>query len=253
MLYLVLFLSGVCFGSFVNCLVYRSNHSLSFVAGRSFCPSCRHKIGWFDNVPLLSFLFLRGKCRHCKKKIAVHYPLVELAGGLLFLICGLTKIKFNLALPYPVLLIFTFILFTSIVSDILYMTIPLFPVIFGYAVGSVYFILFEPSLFFGRMIVSLSMGLLFLMIYLLTRGRGMGFGDVYLSAFIGLILGFPRGLMAIYFAFVIGGLFGSVLLLLKKKKLKSRIAFGPFLVISATTFMLFPDLGFAVLRLFGLN
>ena len=104
----------------------------------------------------------------------------------------------------------------------------------------------------ARIIVSLSIGLLFFALYWFSKGKGMGFGDIYLSAFVGLILGFPRGLMAIYFAFIAGGLIGLILLILKRKKLKSKIAFGPFLAASGIIFMLFPDLEFAILHIFGL-
>lgn len=80
---LAVFILGLCVGSFLNVLIYRLPKNLGFVKGRSFCPKCKHKLSWFDNIPLLSFLFLKGKCRYCKKPISIRYPLVEVVTGLL--------------------------------------------------------------------------------------------------------------------------------------------------------------------------
>jgi len=84
--YLIIFIFGACIGSFLNCLIYRLDSKQSFLKGRSFCPHCKHQLGFFDLIPILSFIIVKGKCRYCKKKISWQYPLVEIATGIVFLL-----------------------------------------------------------------------------------------------------------------------------------------------------------------------
>src|SRR3989344_458489 len=107
MSWVFLFLLGLCAGSFLNCWVYRLNHGLSVARGRSFCPACRHQLAWLDNIPLLSFLLLSGRCRYCHSPIASYYPLVELAAGLLTVLVISSQLSvISLILAYLLLAIF---------------------------------------------------------------------------------------------------------------------------------------------------
>jgi len=229
-----LFFLGLFFGSFINCVVYRLNNGLSPLKGRSICPKCKHQLAWFDNIPLLSFILLGGKCRYCGKPISWQYPLVELASGALTLSifnfqffpsiagsrCGGTI--FNLIITYSLLAIF--------VSDLVYTTIPdelVYPTLL---IVFIYLLIFRPLNFLiSNFLISFSTAGFFYLLVLITRGRGMGLGDVKLAGLMGLILGWPKIIIALYLAFLTGAFFGVILILLKKKKFGQHIPFGPFL------------------------
>ena len=125
-IYLIVFIFGLLIGSFINCLVYRLHIKKSFIHGRSFCPHCKHQLVWYDNLPLISYLFLKGKCRYCKKTISIQYPLVELSTAILFLIIFIqqfTQSNFNIlffssldVLKLIAYFIFTAFLITSVAS-----------------------------------------------------------------------------------------------------------------------------------------
>jgi leader peptidase (prepilin peptidase)/N-methyltransferase len=226
----LIFIFGLLLGSFLNCLVYRLNEAKNwrkFFFGRSYCPKCKRNLCWFDNLPLFSFLFLKGKCRWCHSPIPWRYPLVELATGILsvmvyhFSIGSVANLIFNLIMIYALIGIF--------LSDLLYRTIPdqiVYPVIalalFWLIVNSQW-----PSVLSG-----LGAALFFLLLVLLTRWQGMGLGDVKLAGLMGLILGFPKIIVALYLGFLTGALVGVILVLTKRKRLKSEIPFGPFLVLA---------------------
>jgi len=219
-----LFTVGVCFGSFVNCVVYRLNHNLSPLRGRSICPKCKHQLAWSDNIPLLSFALLKGKCRYCHSPISWQYPIVELTAGTLALLIfnlqfPIYKLIFNLLIMYCLLAIF--------VSDLRYMTIPdkvVYPAIFLSLLYSLFFI--RDSVF---LISGLGTAGFFYFLVLVTKGRGMGLGDVKLAGLMGLILGWPKIAVALFLAFLTGAVVGVILILLGKKRFGEHIPFGPFL------------------------
>lgn len=225
----VLFILGLVFGSFINCLVWRLNHGLSPLWGRSTCPKCKHQLAWYDNIPLLSFVILRGRCRYCHSPISWQYPVVELVTGLItLLVFGFYPylkwqyLIFNLIIAYALIAVF--------ISDLLYQTIP-DEIIFPTMIISLIFNFFNFSIsqFFNFLISGLVFGGFFWFLYLITRGKGMGFGDVKLSLLIGLILGYPKITIVFYLAFLTGALVGVILILLGKKKFGDHIPFGPFL------------------------
>ncbi|MFH1289290.1 MAG: prepilin peptidase [Patescibacteria group bacterium] len=232
-----LFLAGLCVGSFVNVLVYRLNNDLSPLRGRSVCPSCKKKISWYDNIPIISFIFLKGRCRKCKSSISWRYPLIELTSALVFvLIFVLNDFSLFYFLITPLFLAIFF-------SDLEYQTIPnsllvvglimvflkwISDYFFGFTdMGFSYWLSLLPNLF-----SALGGFLFFLSLHALTRGKGMGMGDVKLVFLLGLILG-PRGiLVCLFLAFLTGALVGVILMISRKKKFKERIAFGPFLILA---------------------
>lgn len=228
-----IFLLGISSGSFLNCLVWRLNHGLSPIKGRSICPKCKRQLAWYDNIPLLSFFLLRGKCRWCHSPISIQYPLVELATGILFvMVTRVTRDTLHVTrlddfwLVTCYLLLVTACFIAIFVSDLLYMTIPDQIVFSGIILG------FGWSMVNGQWLMVLSglgAALFFFFLAFLTRFKGMGLGDVKLAGLMGLILGWPKILVAFYFAFLTGAAVGVILILLGKKHFGQHIPFGPFL------------------------
>ncbi|MBZ9578068.1 prepilin peptidase [Patescibacteria group bacterium] len=233
--YPIIFIFGLAVGSFLNCVIYR----LAFPRGRSFCPYCKHILSWQDLIPVLSFFILRGKCRYCLKKISWQYPLVELATGILFILIlnyelGIMNYEF---FDFRTILNSLFLILTScfliiiFVYDLKHFIIPdkiIYPAI---VITFLYnLILNSQFIIHNSIFAALGAALFFLFIVLVSRGRWMGLGDVKLAFFIGLFLGFPDILIALFFAFLIGAIIGVGLILAKRKTLKSEVPFGPFLV-----------------------
>lgn len=237
------FVLGLCVGSFLNVLIYRLPRNLP-LTGRSFCPKCRKKISWYDNIPLLSFLLLKGRCRACHSPISFQYPLVELATGTLFVIAFLFFPWQNYELRFMIydlggwlLLVYGFWLVSALVAifviDLKHQIIP-DQLIYPTAVFSVLFeFINRYSSVINHLLSAFGAGFFFLLLHLFTRGRGMGFGDVKLSVLMGLILGFPKAILAFYIAFLTGAFWGVILILAGKKKFGQQVPFGPFLVGSA--------------------
>jgi len=223
---LIIFVFGLVTGSFLNVVIYRLPRGLGFVKGRSFCPKCKRKISWFDNVPLISFILLKGHCRFCRKPISLRYPLVELLTGGIFYLSYLSHLSF---LSYPLFCGLIVIFFIDLEHQIIpdEIVTPLSILFF------LYFLITDRQLLITNYLITGIVSFLFLYsIYLLTKGKGMGFGDVKLAFLIGLVLGWPKVVVAFYLAFLTGAFFGIILILLGKAKLKQKIAFGPFLVFS---------------------
>ena len=221
----------------MNCLIYRLETKQGFLLGRSFCPKCRHILEWHDLIPLFSFILLKGRCRYCRKKISIQYPLVELFTGILFLLFFIFHFSFFIYLISCFLIaIFVYDLKHYIIPDrLIYPAIAL----------ALFYQLFEAwsfgrwGMFEVRNLVYGTLPSLFLLgIILISGGKWMGLGDFKLAILMGLILNWPKVLVALFFSFFIGGIMGIALLLTKKKKLTSEVPFAPFLV-SGTFIALF--------------
>jgi prepilin signal peptidase PulO-like enzyme (type II secretory pathway) len=232
LIYIFVFIFGVCIGSFLNCVIYRLEQKRK-ITGRSFCPNCKHKLSWIDLFPVFSFLCLGGKCRYCRNKISIQYPLAELATGALFILL------FNYqnilqSVFYWIIASFLIILFIYDLKHYLIPDMVLFPAI---AITLIYNLISPYSItkfwlvFFAIIIAS---GF-FLVIFLASKGKWMGFGDVKLAILMGLLLGLPNVLVALFLAFFFGAIIGVILMIFGKKGLKSEIPFGPFLI--AGTFL----------------
>lgn len=269
MIYLILlfiFFSGTAIGSFLNAFEFRLHKKKDFIKDRSKCPRCGTVLRWFDLIPILSWLVLGGRCRYCGKKISVQYPLIELCTGILFAVFAYQHFAFSnnflviekFSLPYS---IFTFFLGLVIVSGLIFFTIydlkygiipdkVLFPLIlitfFSYLLIYIFQLqgfLTELSFSFWTNILSaIGAGVFFFIIIFFTKGKGMGGGDMKLAIWLGLFLGWPNILYALYTAFVVGGFAGILLFILKVKKLKETIPFGPFMTLSALTVFIYSDL-----------
>jgi prepilin signal peptidase PulO-like enzyme (type II secretory pathway) len=229
------FLFGLMVGSFLNCVIYRLNSRESFLKGRSYCPYCKHTLEWKDLIPIFSFLILKGRCRYCQKRISFQYPLVELSTGILTLLFLKRAIYGDpISIFYWVLSCFLLIIF---VYDLKHFIIPdkiIYPailiVIIWYLIAGIFFKFYTKYEMLNAIYSALGASLFFLFIYLISKGKWMGFGDVKLAFLMGLFLGFPKILVALFFSFFIGAMIGIGLILVKKKNLKSEVPFAPFLV-----------------------
>jgi len=229
----LIFLFGLCIGSFLNVVIYRLEKKEN-LGGRSFCPHCRRQLSWKDLFPVFSFLLLGAKCRYCKKKISWQYPIVEALTGLVFVFV-FNSVAFQL-LDLSFLLYVASVLIVIFIYDVKHYIIPdkvLFPAIAITLVYRMIFVLTKGDwMVLGAYLLAVLIGSgFFLFIFLVSRGRWMGFGDVKLAILMGLLLGFPNILVALFLAFFLGAVMGVMLMLFRKKNLKSEMPFGPFLIV----------------------
>jgi prepilin signal peptidase PulO-like enzyme (type II secretory pathway) len=240
---IMFFVLGAALGSFVNMLTYRTalqykitrNKKQGTNKGRSYCDFCGRQLEWWENVPIISWVFLKGKSRCCSNPLPWQYPVVELvmgvlaAGGFLLLkeTMGINEIFLGQMGFY--LAIITLLMFL-LVFDLKYMILPDFGVfiLIGLALIGV---VFDEKNIIPYLLSALG-GFLFLGgLHWLTKGKGMGFGDAKLAIFMGLFLGWPKILVAFYVAFILGAAVGILLVLSRKAGRRSQIAFGPFLIL----------------------
>lgn len=233
---------GLCFGSFLNAMVWRLHAGRDFVRERSECDHCHHQLAWYDLVPVLSWVSLGGRCRYCRKPISWQHPLVEMltalafVGSFLFWPYGWSDVAVVLFAGWLISLV---ILIALAVYDMKWMLLPdklTFPLmglsfVMGLilTIGVMQMTLSDAFLFMGYGV--LSIGGLYYVLYILTKRRGVGFGDVKLGVAMGLMGGWKVGLITVMLANVIGLLAVLPGMISGKVKFKSRIPFGPFLII----------------------
>lgn len=236
---LFLFILGTAIGSFLNVVIDRIPRDES-LNGRSHCDYCKHVLGPLDLFPLFSFIFLGGKCRYCKKRLSFQYPLIELMTGVLFVVVYIGKFQVvtlelfaYLGLTACLIAIFVTDLKEQIIPDELQIAL-LILITFLHAVSGSSVVDLGYSVTSGLIVAGPILAL-----HLLTKGRGMGFGDVKLAFNIGFLYGWAKGLLVLYVGFIFGAVVGIILLLGGIKKMKSKIAFGPFLVLGVFVFLFF--------------
>lgn len=222
---LIVALLGLTIGSFLGALTYRKPRRISVINGRSFCPHCKAKIVWYDNIPLLSFFCLGGRCRTCGKKISFRYVAIETLTAVIFL--ALFR-YFGFPLFFYLATI-AFFLIAIFIIDLEHKIIPDELVFWGILIVFAFLLFFSPNLLFKNLLVGFVASFSFLLIHLVTRGRGMGLGDVKFVVLGGLILGWPETPVWLFLAFASGAVIGVILILLRKTKFGREIAFGPFL------------------------
>ena len=235
-----IFLMGLCIGSFLNVCIYRLPESKSIVHPRSMCPNCDTLIPFYDNIPLFSYLWLKGQCRRCKVKISMRYPMVELLGGLValgtYLRFGLTIETLIYYVFIAALLVVTFIdLDHRIIPDVI--TLPGIPICFA-ASFALPDITYKDALL-GILIGGGSLFLVAWVYTLLTKKEGMGGGDIKLLAMMGAIVGWKGVLFTIFIASLVGTLAGFAVMLQSRKGMKLAVPFGPFLSIGSITYIFF--------------
>jgi len=233
---IIAFVFGLIWGSFLNVVIVRFDDWLSILRDRSHCPKCKAKLPWYDLVPLFSFIALRGKCRQCQKPISFQYPLVELstaalvAAGyyLVFLLNDLPLV--NASLAFAAYIIVLGALIAIFFHDLYEMLVPevlSFVALLAAAVFSLFFYGDWQTTLYGGLVALVPIALL---VYP-TKGVWMGEGDVKIAATLGLLVGWPAAVVFLVAAFVIGGVFGAILMLTGQAKMKSAVPFAPFLII----------------------
>lgn len=240
------FILGTVFGSFIDCTAERLAKKEDVILKRSYCPKCHHSLAWFDLIPIVSFIFLKGRCRYCHARIPWEYPLVEFSTGLLFaavpLILGVNTIStFLLVASIPLMIILLYDLKHSLIPDEL--IYPTLGITLLFWLGEDLFLknpLTIETSFFLKSIIGLGIfGGFLALLYFLTREKGMGLGDVELGLLLGAILGWPQALIGLFLSFFIGAILGLILVITTKKSWKTEVPFGPFLIIGSLTAFLF--------------
>lgn len=234
------FILGAVVGSFLNVCIYRLPAGESVVSPPSRCPSCGTRIRPWDNVPILSWLILRGRCRSCRAKISARYPLVELINGLLTLALFL---KFGPTLTFAVLFIFCSALVAITFIDLDHQIIPDVISLPGIALGFAASF-FLPWLGWLNSLIGIVAGggSLLLVAWLyerLTGKEGMGGGDIKLLAMMGAFLGWRAVPFIIFASSLVGSVIGLTVMMLQKKDSKLAIPFGPFLALGAVLYIFF--------------
>lgn len=252
LLSIFVFLLGSCLGSFANVVIYRLPKGESVVTPRSRCGSCLKQIAWFDNIPILSWFILRGKCRNCKAAYSFRYPLVELIMGFLFL---LTFQKYQISAFTLEYFIFIFGLVTVTFIDFDHMILPDVFTLSGIVIGLVGAVLNPDRIFLEALAgVVFGGGTLWALAYLyqiMRKEDGMGGGDIKLLAWVGAVLGWKAIPFVIIASSVVGSVVGISIMIVQKKGLKTVIPFGPYLALGSVLYFLGGDqLGLWYLRLF---
>jgi len=269
--YFFIFIAGTLIGSFLNLVADRVVKGKNILVDRSECDFCHTKLGVKDLFPIFSFLFQKGRCRYCDKKLSWYYPLSEIITGLMFVfvahytqILGSFNIYVLLSFIYvTVVFCFFIVLF---LTDAKYMVIPNKIVYAGIAFILVFLVsnfsyamyqfrqslitddfgkyLYESGYWHENLYAGLrSLGVMLLSTFFIalffkfliwvTKGRGMGEGDLPLAVLISVFNGYPFNILAIFMGFVVGAIFSLVLVALRRKSMKSTIPFGPFLILGS--------------------
>lgn len=240
-----LFVLGLLVGSFLNVVVFRMERQVSFVGGRSRCLSCNHQLAWYDNIPLLSFLYLQGKCRYCSTKLSWQYPIVEMVTGILFALSFLILKNYSewlqLGVAFFLLLSICFAILIT-VYDLRFSVIPdVF--LWGINLSAAGFLglhwLFIPEGvvqflpdFYSAVFGALVAGGFFFLLVSFSKETWMGWGDVWLGIWGGMLVGLPLIQIFITLSFTLGAVVGLGLLYRQKKTLKAELPFAPYLLLA---------------------
>lgn len=233
---IVIFIFGIIIGSFLNVCIYRIPRDESIAYPQSHCTNCNSSIKWYDLIPIISYIILKGKCRHCNQHISIRYPIVEFVTGILYV---MIYVKFGFGIEFA-----KYAVFTSVITVIGMIDLDTTDVYFQViAIGLISAMVFMGIYYYNGFPVityiyggALGGGLLAL-ITVVTRG-GMGWGDAEICLVCGLFLGFKLTFVMLFFSFIIGAFIGVLLILSKKKSAKDYIPFGPFVAIAAIFTML---------------
>lgn len=223
MFWIWLFFIGACFGSFFNVVIYRLPLHKSIIKGRSYCPGCYHRLSWYDLLPIISYLWLRGRCRYCSMKIGISHLIIESIGGILFVVCFYQYGLYKMIIVYFIAMLLLVIALIDIKTFNIYeiTILILFVLAIIYRLLTRFDIL---DIITGSLIISgLMMG-----INLFIK-NGFGVGDIELMFVSGVLLGFNKNVLAFMIAVIAGGVYSLVLLLLKKTTMNSYLPFAPFL------------------------
>lgn len=253
--YVMFFVVGLCCGSFVNMLLYRTARRYGLEKKkilkrvrddkRSFCDFCGKQLKWYENVPVVSWVIQGGRSKCCGKKLPASYPLVELGMGVILVITNnqitsfpnnyqLSITNYQTLLTTALSLVMVVLLVFSAVFDAKYMILPDFSTYILIVIAVLGLVLDEKNILSYLLAAAGGSGFLGL-VYLLTKGGGMGLGDVKLAVFMGLLLGWPKIIVAFYAAFISGAIWGGWKMVRKKMGRGAIMPFGPFLIWGTVT------------------
>ncbi|MBN1630717.1 MAG: prepilin peptidase [Thermoleophilia bacterium] len=237
-LYVVALLFGLAIGSFLNVVIYRLPRHESLVRPGSHCPKCESAIRWYDNLPVISWLVLRGQCRDCGARISPRYIGVEALTGALFVLA-----MWRLDLTWTLLVAVAFISALVAIAFIDYdhMIIPDAIVLPGAVIGLAASIALEPDRWWVYLVAGFGGAVFCFALAMLWPGGGMGFGDVKMALFIGFVLG-TSVIVAFFLAFLVGSIVGVYLVVVRKRSGKSKLPFGPFLAFGSVVAILAGEL-----------
>jgi len=225
---------GLLFGSFLNVCISRLPAGESIVSPRSRCPSCRSLIAWYDNIPVLSYLVLGGKCRRCRTVISARYPAIELATSLAFVLQGMAVGTE----PWPLVtrLVLTGLLIALFGTDLETQRLPNVLTYSGIVAGVAFSLAFPPYLEASLLGVALGAGVLLFVRWawhLATGKDGMGLGDVKMLAMIGAFLGWEQVGVVLFLSSIVGAAVGIGLAVFRGRSMQTRLPFGTFLALAA--------------------
>lgn len=241
---IILGILGLAFGSFITALTWRLHEKKDFVAGRSQCEYCGHQLAASDLIPVLSWVMLRGKCRYCGKSIGWQNPVIELCMAAAFIASYVfwptDLVAWQAIASFGIWLVYLVLLGALLVYDFRWMLLPnalVFPLIGLSFVDAALRLSLQPdfSLFtYSQHVVlgAMALGGFYAALYFVSKGRWVGFGDVKLGVFMGVALGWQFALMTLFLANFIGFLVVAPGLMMSKLTAKSRVPFGPFLIIA---------------------
>ncbi len=233
---IIALLYGLVIGSFLNVLILRLPKEEDVVFGGSHCMQCGYRLKWYDLIPVVSYLVLRGKCRKCKKKISIQYPIIELLNGMVYV--GIAMINGWQLSTIVFLLTFSILIVVSVI-DYRYMIIPDSMVVSIFVLGVANTLL--TGAYIDHIIGLFAVSSILFLIAVITKGK-MGGGDIKLMAAAGLLLGWKGILMALMLGSVVGSVIGLTLMAMKKIEKKQMIPFGPFLCLGIAVAMLFEEI-----------
>lgn len=229
---------GLVMGSFFSVVIKRLGREGGIIAGRSHCRHCGRILQWWELIPLAGFFILNGKCSGCHKPLGLFYPLLEIGTAALFIFYWIRN-SFTLTpetLFYFVLLCIFALLF---LFDLLYFQLPNVLTFSGILASVIYILIFQRPDFLPHALSSLILGGFFAILYVISQGHWIGFGDSKLALLIGMGFGYPWGLLTIIAAVWLGTLYGLVLMALHRGNLKTALPFGSFIAAAAIGYILF--------------
>jgi leader peptidase (prepilin peptidase)/N-methyltransferase len=242
--FLVFFL-GIVLGSFANVCIHRLPKNKQVIIGRSFCPKCKKKINWYDNLPLFSFLILKMKCRNCNKKISPRYFIVELLTGITFLIIflsfnSLATLIFLCILSLILIMIFFIDLENFIIPDVLNFSIMFLALLKNFLPNlNTSFVQEINQSIIGGIVGYLSIWIIIFLYKTIKKIDGMGLGDAKLIAGIGLLFGWQSIPFVLFVASILGLIFVVPSLIKKQKNMRTEIPFGPFIILACLIYFVY--------------
>tara|TARA_B100000902_G_scaffold326523_1_gene321679 strand:- start:321 stop:1079 length:759 start_codon:yes stop_codon:yes gene_type:complete len=236
-----LFIIGAIMGSFYNVVSIRTIAGEKFYSGFSSCPNCTSQIKWFDNIPVISYLFLRGQCRNCKKDISLQYPLVEIITGFAFFACH--SLQYDLINYIIFMMIISMLIIISTIDwleqsiySIHLLLLAIAIVFFRFSIG----VDINPNLFVGAILMGIFLYLLRLIAGWYYKQEAMGIGDVKLAFIMGLMLDLQGAIVAMYIAFIVASLVGVAKLFWNNEN-ERILPFAPFICLGGITSFLFNE------------